>query len=382
MNTFFVRFAVIGVIAFLTGNPIYAGNGTDTDTIQSLPIQVQYMALRPAKWEEKALTEEVNEKRNVGGLVFVYYTNTTAAPVELREWYLNKKDNGYWRMAGDIAWDRQYTNSVQPGQTTVLEISGVSDAFQVGKPAEFALLGSNWQPVAYQTGVFEKEEARITSIVFDSSLTQLTIHLRNLSEKDFKINALTVEGNENEKLWLSDIRVDKNGHIIAKLKLKQAFNPGDLCILKCVMEVNGQTKTLYSHSNAYADYFPNGTWGVNKNQYEDAEKHHLNTMVYNGKSTDEFYSTDYKRTGIKAMLHTGIYPDIDLIRDLENHPAVACWYLQDEPDWTQTPQLMMGCNQMTKKYSVKKPSLITLCRNVKFFEYAFFRIFLATTITA
>jgi hypothetical protein len=60
-----------------------------------------------------------------------------------------------------------------------------------------------------------------------------------------------------------------------------------------------------------------------------------------------------------------------MLRNLEDHPAVACWYIHDEPDWLYTPQLVLTSHVMTKKYSHKKPTLITLCRNVKFFEYAF-----------
>ena len=42
---------------------------------EEFPIKVQYVSLRPARWEEKALIEEINEKRNLGGLVLVYYKN-------------------------------------------------------------------------------------------------------------------------------------------------------------------------------------------------------------------------------------------------------------------------------------------------------------------
>jgi len=71
------------------------------------------------------------------------------------------------------------------------------------------------------------------------------------------------------------------------------------------------------------------------------------------------------------MVHTGLLPQVDILRDLENHPAVACWYIHDEPDWLYTPQLVLASHSMTKQYSVKKPTMITLCRNVKFFEYGF-----------
>jgi len=104
-------------------------------TPNSYPVQVEYTAFRPAKWEESALTEETNEKRNKGGLVFIYYTNTSDQPVSLREWYINERESGHYRLAGDVAWDRRYAQTLEPGQTTVQEICGVSDDFQTAKPA-------------------------------------------------------------------------------------------------------------------------------------------------------------------------------------------------------------------------------------------------------
>ena len=46
-------------------------------------------------------------------------------------------------------------------------------------------------------------------------------------------------------------------------------------------------------------------------------------MVRGGESSDPFFSADYLSTGLKAMPHTGIYPDVEMIRDLEDHQAVA-----------------------------------------------------------
>ena len=69
----------------------------------SLPVEIQYMAFRPARWEEKALTEVVNERRNEGGLAFVYYTNTSDKPVRLRDWFMNERESGHFRLAYDIA---------------------------------------------------------------------------------------------------------------------------------------------------------------------------------------------------------------------------------------------------------------------------------------
>jgi hypothetical protein len=185
------------------------------------------------------------------------------------------------------------------------------------------------------------------------------------------INTISFEGKKTKQHVLTSNRIEAKGQIIAQLQLEQPFNAGELALLKIETEIGQRLHTIYSHRNAYADYFPNGTWSIEENQYDDASKHHLNTMVKGGKSNDRFFSQYYKTTGIKAMPHTGIYPNVDMLRDLENHPAVALWYIHDEPDWLYSPQLIMASHEMTKKYSMRKPTLITLCRNVKFFEFAF-----------
>jgi len=205
----------------------------------------------------------------------------------------------------------------------------------------------------------------------DASLTTLTIHLRSFLDRPVSISSLTVEGQTIRQIILTSPKLDSAGHIIATAHLENAMVPGDLAIVRCNYELDGRQGVVFSHRNAYADYIPNGTWGIEPQQYTDAHKHHLNTMVRGGSSTDAFFSRDYLSTGLRAMPHTGLLPNVDMLRDLEDHPAVACWYIHDEPDWLYTPQLVLASHAMTKQFSAKKPTLITLCRNVKFFEYGF-----------
>lgn len=336
-----------------------------------LPIAVNYISFRPAAWEEKTIIEEVNEKRNQGGLMFVYYTNTSDQAVALREWYLNERESGHYRLAGDVAWDRRYTDVVAPGETTVQEICGVSADFQVGKKAGFSIIGSNWQPVSGYDGKLEPEKWRISSITFDSTLSNVCIHIRSLCAQSVKISSVSILKNQTKELSLSSSVLEANGHVIARLSLEKALTPGELTIVKADILQEGNNYTFYSHRNAYADFVPNGTWGIENKQYEDAQRHHLNTMVRGGNTADDFFSEDYYKTGFRTMTHTGLYPNVDMIRDLEKHPSVACWYIHDEPDWLYTPQLVLTSHEITKRYSVRKPTMITLCRNVKFFEYGF-----------
>ena len=44
--------------------------------------------------------------------------------------------------------------------------------------------------------------------------------------------------------------------------------------------------------------------------------------------------------------------------------------LQDEPDWVRLPSTMLFADESTKSINRTIPTMITLCRNVKFFEYA------------
>ncbi|MEY2905278.1 MAG: hypothetical protein RJA52_1294, partial [Bacteroidota bacterium] len=335
------------------------------------PLEVEYISLRPAKWEETVLIEEINEKRNEGGLVFIYYKNISDRPVNLREWYLNDRESGHFRLAGDVAWDRRYTNTLNPGETTVQEICGVSKDFQIGQPAHFSILNQNWQSTLDHITNFESEKFRITSMVFDSSLTSVIIHIKSFIPNKALIKDIMVENRKVQSLKLTSTNIGENGHAVALLKLNQAFDQGNLCIIKVDVEVNGAREVFYSHRNAYPDYFPNGTWSIESNQVEDAQIHHLNTMVKGGRSTDAYFAKDYESQGFKTMTHTGLFPNVDMIRDLKNHPAVACWYIQDEPDWLHHPQSVFSSHEMTKKFSTEKPTMITLCRNVKFFEYAF-----------
>lgn len=335
------------------------------------PLKVEYISLRPAKWEETVLTEEINEKRNLGGLAFIYYKNISDRPVSLREWYLNHRESGHYRLSGDVAWDRRYLETLAPGETTVQEICGVSEDFQIGKPANFSIINQNWQTILRDSGTFKDEKFRISSIVFDTSLSSATIHIRSLIPTKAKILSVSVENRRVDKIDLSAAYLEEYGHVVGHLSWHHAFTAGALCLIRVEAEVDGKKEVFYSHRNAYPDFFPNGTWSIYPMQYSDAQKHHLNTMVKGGTSKDAYFAREFQEQKFKTMTHTGLYPNIDMIRDLKSHPSVACWYIHDEPDWLHHPQVVYTANSITKAYSLEKPTMITLCRNVKFFEYAF-----------
>jgi hypothetical protein len=64
------------------------------------------------------------------------------------------------------------------------------------------------------------------------------------------------------------------------------------------------------------------------------------------------------------------YQGVDTVRSLAEDPAALCWMLYDEPDWSTPAGEMLLCDNMTRFYNETKPTFMTLCRNVKFFEYA------------
>jgi len=90
-----------------------------------------------------------------------------------------------------------------------------------------------------------------------------------------------------------------------------------------------------------------------------------------GKSTHEFYTKINRDYGFKVLTHTGMYPDVEKIQDLKDKEDIAFWYLQDEPDANRTAEAVLFSNEMVKQLDVQKPTMTTLCRNVRFFEFAF-----------
>ena len=70
------------------------------------------------------------------------------------------------------------------------------------------------------------------------------------------------------------------------------------------------------------------------------------------------------------MVHTGIVTDVDQVRELSGSPHVACWMIQDEPDWSIPATSVLLADQSVRAIDSTHPTMVTLCRNVKFFEYA------------
>jgi hypothetical protein len=157
---------------------------------------------------------------------------------------------------------------------------------------------------------------------------------------------------------------------IARVKLAAPLASSELFILKLNLKDAKGDRAVFAHRRAFADYFPIGTWGGDEDLRDELHRLHIDTCVQGGKKTDSFFARDAERLGMKAMVHTGVITNIDLLRELGDSPHVVCWMIQDEPDWAIPAQHMVLAEQTVRQYNNTVPTFITLCRNVKFPEYA------------
>lgn len=255
----------------------------------------------------------------------------------------------------------------------VYEINAVSELFSEGKDFSFSFIGrKRWSAIGETTVSLKEKQLQITSIIWQENLKKFTLHLQNSSNKEWDISNVTFSGKKILKFDATADFIEPNGHIIISGELGEAFEPGSLCIAAINLKNGDDTLTVLGHRTCYDSYFAIGTWGIDEHRFDEAKnKLHLNTFIRGGKSTDEFYTKTNKEYGFNILTHTGMYPDVDRIDDLKNVDDVAFWYLQDEPDFNRTAEAVLFSNEMTKRRDISKPTLTTLCRNIKFFEFAF-----------
>jgi hypothetical protein len=339
--------------------------------IRNPSVAIEYVHYRPVKYETENVIEKQNERPNRGGLVFIYLKNISNEQVRFRRWYLNRKESIAYRLSGQIAWDRLHHERLDPGQMTVLEISGLSEDFAPEKPFEFAFIGGNWRPSGGIRMTLTKDPVDMTFIRVLPGMKQVQIHLSNSGEKDFQLLSAEVIGMKTERVEWASKSLPAKGNSIANIHLSEILKPSQLLIVKVQLDAGTQRRNVYAHRRAFEDHFPIGTWGADPELYAMLRHHHIDTVVQGGRSDDYFYKEVAPKYGFHTMVHTGIYPDVDTLRDLGTHPSVSCWMIQDEPDWNKTTQMVFTAVETTHRYNNTKPSLITFCRNVKFCEYAF-----------
>lgn len=361
---------LVAGLAACTASAQTAQKGADVRRNRHQKLRVDHVAFRRATWETEAVYEPQQDVPNRGGLVHVYMTNVTDAPLDLRYWRLNGKDESHWLLGRFLAWRRLYDHRIEPGASTVLEISAVSQQFSEGKPFKFAYVDSSWRPVAFQETVLNPDSLRVSSIVLPENYTDLLFHVRYTGEKKVSFTSAELLNHGDAKItWLDDT-VNGPGMTIGRLALQKPLAPGQLIILKLGIEEGGEKRFVYAHRRAYVDRFPIGTWSANEDTYALLRRLHIDTIVKGGNSQDPFFTELAAKYGFHTMVHTTKFCGADILRDLGDHPAVDCWMLQDEPDWSTPPVVMLYAEETAKHYNKTKPTFITLCRNVKFFEYA------------
>lgn len=347
-----------------------AQGGADVRRNPNKKLRVDYVGFRPATWETDSVYEPQQDVPNRGGLVHVYMTNANDAPLDLRYWRANGEDESHWLLGRFLAWHRLYDHRIEPGASTVLEINAVSDHFSEGKSFEFAYVDSSWRPAGYHETVLKQDPVRVCSMVLPDNYNEILFHVRYSGNKNITFTSAEVLNYGGGKITWADDTLSGPGMTIGRLSLEKPLTPGQLIILKIGVKDSDQKRFVYAHRRAYVDRFPIGTWSANEKTYALLRRLHIDTIVKGGHSRDPFFSELAAKYGFHAMVHTTKFRGADILRDLGDHPAVDCWMLQDEPDWSTPPVVMLYSEETAKYYNKTKPTFITLCRNVKFFEYA------------
>ncbi len=333
-------------------------------------LRIDGVHYRAAVWEKEKITEFENEFTNQGGLVYVYFTNTSDQPVSLKFFRINNKDASYWRLNHFLAWDRVYDRNVPPGASGVWELNGVTPDFAEGKAFKFSMVEQSGRTAARVESTLAQDPARISFIRVLPGMDKLEIHLRNAGKKPLKIEGLELSGATASSVeWTGDT-VDGPGHAIASVTLSQPVAPATLLIARVAVSGDGEKRLVCGHRRAFADVFPIGSWNSDEENLPTLRSLHIDTGVNGGKKTNKFFSELAPKLGHNAIVHTEVPTEVETVHEFSGHPNVLCFGLADEPDWSTPPNIMLQCDQMVRKYDSTKPTFLTLCRNIKFFEYA------------
>ncbi len=335
-------------------------------------IEIEQINYRPVSYETEKVTEYKNEIPNEGGLLLVYFKNISDERVEFRNWHVNRKSGSHWRLSKKVSWDRFLNKSVNPGKMGVLEINAVSEHFAEGEEIEFALTDRSYRPVGYmKTKKLIKEPVRITYMRFMPNRRTVQLHLKNDSDNKVAIKNIEIDGRETKKVNTVSEKINPGRRGFAEISIKGRFREGKYVIVKIDYEKGGEEKKVYAHRKYFVDKFPVGTWGLDDDRLKEGKGYGFDACVRGGSAHSDFYKSLYKKYGINTLYHSGTVPKVEMIQQLKDHPAVLCWQITDEPDWKHTAQRMLMSVEITEKYGPKKPTFITYCRNVKFFEYAY-----------
>ena len=333
-------------------------------------LRIDYVHYRPAVFETEQFKEAESEILNRGGLLYVYYTNVTDKPVQFYFYRINGKDESYWRLNGFVAWDRNYGSTVEPGQSGVWEINGITEDFAPGKPCKFSLIDRKEGVAGKFETTLEADPVQITHIRVLPGMKELEVHVRNAGKDTVQLGAAEVAGVQVAGCDWVGRELPGPGHAIARIALAEPVAPAKLLIVKVPVKGGGADRTVCGHRRAFEDVFPIGTWNTDEENLPALRRMHIDTGVAGGKKTDKFFGELAPKYGHNAIVHTEVPTEVDTLRELTGHPNLLCWGLADEPDWSKQPNVMLMCDDLVRKYDSTKPTFMTLCRNIKFFQYA------------
>ena len=326
--------------------------GAKLEGKSSMRLAIEKVIYRPAEWEKEKVKEFESEIVNKGGLVHIYYRNVSNDPVRIRYWRWNRKDRSYWVLNHFIAWDRHVNQTVQPGEWGVLEINAVSEDFAPGTKFSLQLVDERSRLCATTEGTLLAEPLRITYIYMLPEMKEMDIFLQNFSKDTYQIaNTLFSPQKEMSVDW-NVKELPPEGMAIAKIQLSQPMSSGTWFIAGVeVSKDNGKTKELYfAHRRAFEDFFPIGVWTNSPETYETLYNLHVDTMVEGDKKDKPYFTEIAPKYGFRAMVHTGVPLNVDVVREFSGHPHVVCWMLQDEPDWSIPANIMFHVNQQLCQY--------------------------------
>jgi hypothetical protein len=343
--------------------------GADREARGTDRVIVEHLHYRPAVWETAAVKEYESDHPNEGGLVYAYIRNVSDEPINLRFWRVNGQDESYWRLNHFIAWDRIYDEHLDPGERTVLEINGVTDDFRHGNEFKLHYVESSWRPCLRYETTLTADPVRIGFIRVHPDMKTLDVHMRHAGEGTETVTGVEVMDHEvvNAELWGAELSGPDNA--VARLTLAEPLAPGTVTVVRTNLKSGGQERSVYAHRRAHADYFPIGIWHSDPERYDLLKSLHIDTMVAGGNPDEMFYQVGAPEYGFRNMVHSGVPTDPDRVRGVKDKPSLACWMIQDEPDWSIPANIMLHEDKNLRRYDVTKPTFITLCRNTQFFAY-------------
>jgi len=344
--------------------------GADAGARGTARLAIDHVAYRAARWEAEAVREPEDDSPNLGGLVSVYVRNVSATPVNLRFWRLNGRDESVHRVDRRDAWDRTYALTLAPGATTVTEINGLSADFAAGRPFAFSWVDDSWAEVGGVEAVLAEEPVQVAFIRVLPGARGVEVFVRSTGTTPVELSGAEVVGRGVTGVSWSARRLAGPGIAIARLDLAEPLDPGELAIVKVSFVDAGGPRSVFAHRRAFVDRFPLGTWGAEEPLRDELHRLSVDTAVVSGRRTDSFFARDAARLGMRAMVPTGVVTDVDQVRDLSGSPHVACWMIQDEPDWSTPATAVLLAERSVRSIDTSHPTMVTLCRNVKFFEYA------------